>query len=239
MLTYGRLDSENDCTYLVNEALESFLRQDYPNKELILLNDTPEQKYAFSHPQVRVINAKSRYKSLGAKRNASLDLAGGELSFIWDDDDISLPWRLSQAVAAFAEDKAVYMGPHGHWHQSGNSMLQYTESGGWGLMAGGVFRTKQVRLVRYRDDDNVGEDQSLCMRLGRKGYRVSNYVTGREDAPIIYRWNHGCGNISAHIENGFERKARRTFPKTTIQLDPYWREDYVEKVEKTKAFYAI
>ena len=47
-LTYGR-------PHLLEEAVESFLRQDYRGlKELVVVNDLSDQHLAFEHPEVRI-----------------------------------------------------------------------------------------------------------------------------------------------------------------------------------------
>lgn len=50
MISYGRVE------YL-EESLQSFLNQDYDGeKELVIVNDYPEQKLIFDHPDVRIFN---------------------------------------------------------------------------------------------------------------------------------------------------------------------------------------
>src|SRR6185437_12376322 len=84
-LTYGR-------PRLLEESVESFLRQDWPGpKELVILNDHPEQPIVFEHPEVFVCNVGRRLRSLGEKRNLSVALARHDNLLVWDDDDIYLP----------------------------------------------------------------------------------------------------------------------------------------------------
>ena len=70
MPTYGRPD-------YVQESVAMFLAQDYPYKELIVLNDCPEQEFHGDLPGVRVINEQTRYASLGEKRNVAIEAAAG------------------------------------------------------------------------------------------------------------------------------------------------------------------
>ncbi len=85
---------------LLEEAIECFLRQDYPGqKELIILNDYAEQTLVFDHPEVRVINVPQRLHSVGEKYKMAAGLASHDLIFVWHDDDIYLPHRLSYTVA--------------------------------------------------------------------------------------------------------------------------------------------
>ena len=90
--TYGR----PEC---VEEAIESFLRQDYRGaKELIVVNDLADQTLVCDHPDVRVINSKERITPLGGKFNAVAAMARGDVLFVWEDDDIYLPHRISYSI---------------------------------------------------------------------------------------------------------------------------------------------
>ena len=60
--TYGR---PPDRQYLLEEALQSFIQQSYPDKELIIVNDCPEQELVFQHPDVVVVNLPRRCRTLG------------------------------------------------------------------------------------------------------------------------------------------------------------------------------
>ena len=72
MPTYGRPD-------YVNESVAMFLAQDYPHKELIILNDCLGQQFEGDFTEVRIINQPSRFTSLGEKRNACIRLAKGSV----------------------------------------------------------------------------------------------------------------------------------------------------------------
>lgn len=61
--TYGR-------PTLLAEAIKCFLDQDYPNKELIIINDQGEFPIELigDFPEIRLYNVAQRFPSLGAKR---------------------------------------------------------------------------------------------------------------------------------------------------------------------------
>ena len=104
-LTYGR-------PHLLEEAIASFLRQDYPGpKELVILNDFADQTLVYEHAEVRIVNTAERFPTVGEKRNACAALARHDLLFVWDDDDLYLPWRLSLSVRRFDESKGYYKCP--------------------------------------------------------------------------------------------------------------------------------
>ena len=86
MPTYGRASRQ---PHLIAEAIYWFTRSDYPadRRELVILNDLPGQTLACSVPGVRVVNLARRLPSLGAKCNALLALAHGEIGMMSEDDD--------------------------------------------------------------------------------------------------------------------------------------------------------
>jgi glycosyltransferase involved in cell wall biosynthesis len=83
---------------LVEEALESFLRQDYPGKkELIIINGNPEQTLVFDHPEVTIHNARERFGTISAKQRYVLSFCNNDFIAPWASDDIHLPSRLSRS----------------------------------------------------------------------------------------------------------------------------------------------
>src|SRR5215203_4271785 len=68
--TYNRPPSHQ---HLIEEAIESFLRQDYPNKELIIVNDAAGQELVCDAPGVRTFNVSERFPNLGEKYNYAVD----------------------------------------------------------------------------------------------------------------------------------------------------------------------
>ncbi len=97
-----------------------FHTQDYPRKELVILNDCAGQRFHYDHPDVRIVNRNERYGSLGEKRNAAIELARGELIAVWDDDDLYLPWRLSFSLGQMFEHETPFYRPAEYWAWWGN-----------------------------------------------------------------------------------------------------------------------
>jgi glycosyltransferase involved in cell wall biosynthesis len=85
----------------VPAAIEQFLAQDYPARELIILDDgeASVEDLAPAHPAVRYVR-RPRHRSLGAKRNAACELASGDIILHWDDDDWYAPHRIRAQVDA-------------------------------------------------------------------------------------------------------------------------------------------
>jgi len=92
------------CTYgrpvLLGETVKCFVDQDYQNKELIILNDQKEVKLRIENcpDNIHIYNHPFRFNSLGEKRNYIKTLGHGDYYCIWDDDDLYVPFRISESV---------------------------------------------------------------------------------------------------------------------------------------------
>jgi glycosyltransferase involved in cell wall biosynthesis len=89
----------HDRAHLVPQAVASFLRQDHPAIELLVVDDG-ERSLVDVLPdddRVRHIRLERRH-TIGAKRNLGCEAARGDLLANWDDDDWYAPWRLSYQV---------------------------------------------------------------------------------------------------------------------------------------------
>ncbi|HET9920643.1 MAG TPA: glycosyltransferase, partial [Ktedonobacteraceae bacterium] len=95
----------------VRQALLYFERQDYPNKELVIVDDGEDRiaDLVAGHPFVRYI-ARDQKLSIGAKRNLACELAQGSIIAHWDDDDWYAPHRLSYQLAPLLAEQADITG---------------------------------------------------------------------------------------------------------------------------------
>src|SRR5262245_22007784 len=96
----------------VPRALIYWLRQDYPHKELIVVDDGTDcvaDLMPTADPRVRYVRLESRM-SVGAKRNFACELAKGEVIAHWDDDDWHAPHRLSYQIERLLQANADVCG---------------------------------------------------------------------------------------------------------------------------------
>jgi glycosyltransferase involved in cell wall biosynthesis len=100
-----------DRRAFVPQAVRYFLRQDYPAKELIVVDDGPEPVSDLLPADPRIVYHRVEAQMvLGAKRNLACDLARGPIIVHWDDDDWSSPDRVSVQVAALTGNGADVCG---------------------------------------------------------------------------------------------------------------------------------
>jgi len=99
------------CTYRrvreLSTAIECFLRQDYIDREMVVLDDAGQFAADALNglPGVKLVSSPIRFRTLGEKRNASAALVSPDVEAycVWDDDDIYLPWHMSASAAALKD----------------------------------------------------------------------------------------------------------------------------------------
>ncbi len=108
--------------WIVKEAIESVLAQDFSDYELIVVDDgsddrTPEILAAYEDP-ITVIRQSNR--GVSAARNRGIAAATGRLIAFLDSDDLWLPQKLSAQVNFFAENpNAVICQTEEQWVRNG------------------------------------------------------------------------------------------------------------------------
>ncbi len=98
-----------DRRRFVPRAIAQFQNQDYPSKELIIVDDSTDPIFDLvpNDPSIRLIRLPRRM-SVGAKRNLACENSAGEFIAHWDDDDWHAPHRLScQAQHLFNSDASI------------------------------------------------------------------------------------------------------------------------------------
>src|SRR5258708_4948225 len=83
----------------VAQAVRYFLAQDYPEKELVIVDDGTDSVADLvpKNAQIRYFRQETK-QALGSKRNFACEQARGDIIAHWDDDDWSAPWRLRYQV---------------------------------------------------------------------------------------------------------------------------------------------
>jgi Methyltransferase domain/Glycosyl transferase family 2 len=101
----------HDRRPFVPAAIRLFLRQDFPNKELVIVDDGTDAvgDLVPADSPIRYVRL-SRRTTVGAKRNLACEQAAGSLIAHWDDDDWHAPRRLRCQVEALLDAGADLCG---------------------------------------------------------------------------------------------------------------------------------
>lgn len=256
-LTYNRAP---DCLHLISESVESFLRQDYTGPaELLILNDTPHQSLEVvdsrfvtrSGPRiVRVINLPIRFQTLGEKYVAAMGLASGSENDIlmwWDDDDISLPWRLSRSVERLTTPPvSEYYNPGGYWYLSQRGELERNHAMGpcfncSAFTRGGYEKGLVVEFGMHLD---WVLDESFTRKLRRASMPPPVGVPpSATSLPAEWSYIYRSGVSPEHVSSfgrhtetdpltrrGYRARGRSPVVRGHFQITPHWKQDYSQMV---------
>jgi len=180
--TYGRFQ-------VLCEAVTCFVNQDYDNKELIILNNHPEPLYC-NLPQVTIFN-ESGYMTLGDCRNRLLELAKGEFVRTWDDDDLYMPWAISQGVEHVG-DSVAWKPQYGWGWRLDKDQLYLS---GNKYEAAWTTRTDIAKRFGYISKSGGNEHNSLENGINSLG----GILKGNVKPSYVYRWGSGLCRISGSL----------------------------------------
>src|SRR6185436_9391339 len=158
---------------LVPQAIRQFLRQDWPNAELIVVDDGFDKVADLipADPRIRYLALDER-RTVGAKRNLACEVARGEIILHWDDDDWMADWRIRYQVEHLLAAQADLCGltTISHHEDATGKTWEYTSLARdkkWIAGATFCYRKDLWRSVPFTDLDN-GEDMGFLWSDRRK-----------------------------------------------------------------------
>ena len=195
--------------------LKCFIEQDYPDRELIILDDAGQYNSQEGN-RWKLVSIDKRYPTLGDKRNAAADLVSDDVEAlaVWDDDDWYLPWALSASVATLKISQ--WSRPSVVLHETLKGELRQHRTGG--LFHGGwaYHRDMFLKVGGYPSKNN-GEDQALARRFKRKGLVQSDPIRLDFDPFYIYKWGgRGDYHLSGMGADGYEKLGMRVREKASL-----------------------
>lgn len=229
--------------WLVEEAIMSFLLQDHPNKELLVLNDAPEQRLECDLPGVRVLNSPERFPDLSSKIQAMIDVAEGDILCRWDDDDISLPWRLSLSLKHL--DGGVEWRCENHWYANAQRAWEQTTCPVNSHVMSLFSRDVLAKMGGYPPKFSGVEDMMFNRKLVELGFPQKGTLLPWDQVFYVYRWGvssqhlSGPGGGAAEMQQHYDKIGQRPRASGTFRLRPHWGTNYskraAESVERLAA----
>jgi hypothetical protein len=168
----------------VPQAIRHFLRQDYPDRELIVLDDGADSIADLipAHDRIRYIRLPHRM-TMGAKHNMGCEMARGEVMIHWDDDDWHADWRISCQV---------------------NELLQQPASTLCGLARLHFFEPASGRVWEYVYPPGSRPWVSGATFCYYKSFwEQRRFPDMNEGADTVFVWGLQNANIVAHADNTF------------------------------------
>lgn len=191
----------------LREAVESILNQTFTDFELIIIDDASTDASAeiigsYGDPRIRFVRNEANL-GLTATLNEGLELSRGEYVARMDQDDVSLPERLSKQVAFM--DSRPELAASGTWakeiDEEGNvtgerrmAVGEQMEHGYWWpcpiIHPSAVIRRSLLGGIRYEPDVGHAADYDLWLALKNK-YALDNLP----EYLILYRVHGGSTSI--------------------------------------------
>jgi glycosyltransferase involved in cell wall biosynthesis len=221
------------CTFngsrTLSECLDSLLRLDYPNYEVIVVNDgstdrTAEIAERYGFPVVTTEN-----RGLSSARNTGLAMATGEIVAYIDDDAFADPhWLRYLARTFLTTDHAGVGGPNIApardgliaecvAHSPGNPVhILLSDSQAEHIPGCNMaFRKAALEAIGGFDPQFriAGDDVDVCWRLQQQGWTLGY-------SPGAMVWHHRRNSIRAYW------KQQRNYGKAESFLEKKWPEKY-------------
>jgi len=233
-ITYAR-------TNLLEEAIASFLKQDYPKDrcELIIVNDYPLQKLIYNDPRITIINFDKTFATIGDKENYAVSLCQGEIIAVWDDDDIALSNHLSNIAKFWRPDANLLHWQKGAFYNEPN-ITKLMSLGNSGI----AYSKKAWEAIGKSPIENAGGDMTMVIAMHNLGRdKVVLADPSDDEVSWFYRWSMPSENLyhqsgqgtdtperqniiqrhSAHIER---LRQQGKIPVGDIILHPEWKRNY-------------
>lgn len=235
---------------VVERALNSVLSQTYPNMEVIVVDDSPEEFESREQVKQTAERYGARYiphstcRGACAARNTGLAAASGEFIAFLDDDDTWFPEKIEKQLRAFTDEAAlVYCGNNiydettgktGQRKAAAHRGMVYDK-----LIAGNFIGSTSFPLIRRACLLEIGgfdvqmqsaQDMDVWLRLAEK-YPVE-YV----DEPLVCYYVHEGDQISKNYKKRISGQ-ERLIEKNLTYLQTHKR-SYGIRLLKLAAEYA-
>lgn len=214
--------------HLLEEAIKSFLLQDYKDGEMVIINDSPRTNYTFDHPQVKIYNLTERFENLSKKLEWGFSKCKHDYIYRLDDDDLLGPdaLKITENFILNNPGYEIYR-PKKHYFFLHNNF----ERIGGNVNNGNVYTKSYINRIKF-PDKSFGEDFDITYKFNSKIYEDDGQPT------MIYRWGmntyhvSGFGNTPTDIL--YERIDYMTKNNVgNFELNPHFTNDYYEMISYT------
>jgi glycosyltransferase involved in cell wall biosynthesis len=166
-----------DRPSFVKQAIRYFQNQDYPNKELLIVDDgnEPVSDLIPDENQIRYVRLDKKLK-LGTKRNICVEESRSNLIMHWDDDDWYASNRISDQVNAMFQKNAEVCGLQQmlfyHWQTNRGWLYKYPNYGKTWLAGGSLLYTKDFWKQSPFPDIQRASDTKFIWSRNLNSYAV-------------------------------------------------------------------
>lgn len=213
--------------HLLEEAIHSYLLQYEPYKhqsEMVVINDSPDVEYVFDHPNIKIINLKKRFPSIGKKLEWGFTQCKYDWVYRLDDDDLLSPWALeiNEKYRTTYPDKDV-LRCQKHYFYTHNQYQGLSDS----INNGNCYNQNYIKKIGNFRNTSGDEDNWLTFHNN-----ANIHIGDLGKYTMIYRWGMGTYHISGmgnYEDNNWILSTTDKLSKTEsgiINLNPQFKENY-------------
>lgn len=149
----------------------AFNHQTYADKELLVIDDSPEKSPFFTNLQDDRVTYQflSSYYNIGHKRNLLIDLAKGEIIVNFDDDDFYAPTYIQTMVDAIQEADFVKLSKWLGWQEVGGRLWEWDANNTTNNFFA-VFGNGEVKKFENVSKEDMEIPEKLAKNLGCYGF---------------------------------------------------------------------
>jgi len=198
LCTFGRFQT-------VRKSVASFLAQDYPHKTLLIFNTAVKEIVLDDELKdrgVRVVNRQTNqdgtpFRSLGEVRRGAMNFGEGDAWICYDDDDLFLPYHISQSVDRYKKAGTLGWKPrHSLFSGDGGKTFKFA---GNAMEASILVDLNFVREHGFSTEKSGGEH---VFGGWLDKLREQDQLTIEDIRPsYAYVWGDGLSKTSGNIDN--------------------------------------
>lgn len=171
---------------LLEESIQSFLLQNNPTSEMVIINDYPDVEYILDHPQIKIYNCDERFPSISEKLKWGFSQCNFDYIYRLDDDDLLAPnaLKLTEDDIKSQPGYEIYRS-NNHYYFENNKYVKIS-----GMVNNGNVYTKSYLNRITFPDKSWGEDFDITFKNNAKIFDANRKPT------MIYRWGMPTYHIS-------------------------------------------
>lgn len=177
----------NGLRHMVKMAIDSYLSQDYPNCELIVVDDGPEpiQDLVSGVPNCLYLHFPA--KNLSTKRNVGIREARGEYIVHFDADDWSGPCRISDQVGMLTNSKMQVAGySKALWYDFVDRRASYYHGCVWGAT---LLYRREYAVAHAWDENTSYVEDGPFLEVARLAAAVASGDGGQQFVATMHAKN--------------------------------------------------
>ena len=217
---------------ILQEAINSFVLQNRPDCEMLIINDQSSVTYTCDIPNVRIINAKERFPTVFDKLRYGYSQSKHEFAYRLDDDDLLAEDVLGKCQSQIEENKGYELYRSGRHFMFVNNQYRAVKGN---VNTGNIFSKTFVAglkrdEVKNRNVLHSGQDLYMLRDAKPKTYTFSHNS-------MIYRWGMNTYHLSGfglkdtgEINKRINQRIQQE--KGTINLVPKFENDYYKMVRE-------